>query len=308
VGNLLDGFLPCVATAALLAASIAPAEESRLIGAFAKDEYPQAVIDRPLTLPAGMVEAEVGGRFSSIRFDAPVFGAGGADDWDIDFGARVGVTDRLQIEAGTGFSLSHTLRDVGNFQGAPALDARPSLISWNRVVPLRLSLLAVDTAALDTAVSLTLPFVAHPSSSRRIVFSRFGTTVLRSSPDGRVLPVVELAAPTRWRLTEWFWFRAGENLFRVTTADGIAQFQFDFGVGVQPHRLFAATLDSRIASIFFDGDGDEASQTIGDFGTIDLEGVFAPTSWFDLAGSLVLPDVGQAFEDYVTRAAVRVRF
>ena len=30
---------------------------ARLVGPFAKDEYPQAVIDRPLTLPAGMVEA-----------------------------------------------------------------------------------------------------------------------------------------------------------------------------------------------------------------------------------------------------------
>jgi hypothetical protein len=305
--NLLERFLPC-AIVVTLAPSLALAAESRLVGPFAKDEYPQAVIDRPLTLPAGMVEAEVGGRFSSIRFDTSLFGVGGADDWDIDFGARVGVTDRIQVEAGTGFSLSHTERDVGNFQGGPTIDFRPSLISWNRVVPFRLSLLALDTATLDTAVTLTLPFVAHPSSSRRVVFSRFGTTVLRDTFDGRVLPVVQMAAPTRWRLTDWFWFRAGENLFSVTTADGVAGFQFDFGVGVQPHRLFAVTLESRIAAILFDGDGEVASQTIGDFGTIDLEGVFAPTRWFDVVGSLGLPDVGQAFEDYVTRAAVRVRF
>jgi hypothetical protein len=291
-----------------LVPSAALAAEFRLVGPFAKEEYPQAVIDRPLTLPAGMVEAEVGGRFSSIRFDMPIFGVGGADDWDIDFGARFGVTDRIQVEAGTGFSLSHTERDVGNFQGGPTIDLRPSLISWNRVVPFRLSLLALDTAALDTAVNVTLPFVAHPSSSRRVVFSRFGTTVLRDTFDGRVLPVVQLAAPTRWRLTDWFWFRAGENLFSVTTADGIAAFQFDFGIGIQPHPLLALTLDSRIATVLFDGDGEVASQTIGDFGTIDLEGVFAPTRWFDVVGSLGLPDVGQAFEDYITRAAVRVRF
>jgi hypothetical protein len=308
VPKLLDGFLPSIALLVVLMPSIAPAGEARLVGPFAKDEYPQAVIDRPLTLPAGMVEAEVGGRFRSIRFDTPIFGVGGADDWDIDFGVRLGVTDRIQVEAGTAFSLAHTERDVGNFQGGPTIDFRPSLISWSRIVPFRISLLAVDTSALDTAVTLTLPFVAHPSSSRKVALTRFGTAVVRDDFDGRVLPVIQLAAPTRWRLTDWFWFRAGENLFGVTTADGVAAFQFDFGVGVQPHRLCAVTLDSRIATIVFDGDGERASQTIGDFGTIDLEGVFAPTRWFDLVGSLGLPDVGKAFDDYLTRAAVRVRF
>src|SRR5438128_426131 len=123
---------------------------ARLVGPFTRDDYPQAIIDRPLTLPARMVEAEVGAQFTSLRY---------------------------------------------------------------------------------------------------VTFAN----------SGRVLPEVDLAAPTRWRLTDWLWLRAGENLFAATTADGMAHFAFDLGVGVQPHRLFAVTLDSRIASVAFDGGGHETS-------------------------------------------------
>jgi hypothetical protein len=56
-------------------------DEARLVGPFAKDEYPQALIDRPLTLPAGMVEGELGFAFTSLRFDpAIVLGVGGIDE------------------------------------------------------------------------------------------------------------------------------------------------------------------------------------------------------------------------------------
>jgi hypothetical protein len=76
---------------------------------------------------------------------------------------------------------------------------------------------------------------------------------------------------------------------------------------VQPHPSFAVTLDSSIASIAFDGSGEVASRTVTDFGTIDLEGTFSPCRYFDLVGSLGLPDVGRGFDDYLTRVAVRVR-
>jgi len=55
-------------------------EGAQLVGPFTRDDYPQAIIDRPLTLPARMVEAEVGARFTSVRFVTPVLGVGGTDD------------------------------------------------------------------------------------------------------------------------------------------------------------------------------------------------------------------------------------
>ena len=52
-----------------------------------------------------MVEAEVGAQFTSLRFVTPVLGVGGTDDWDADLAVRLGVTDRIQLEAATAFSL-----------------------------------------------------------------------------------------------------------------------------------------------------------------------------------------------------------
>jgi hypothetical protein len=296
-------------TLALLATLVASvgAEDGppRLVGPFTREDYPQAVIDRPLTLPAGMVEAEIGGTFVSQRFGTPVLGVGGADDWDLDVDLRIGLTDRIQLGVGTAFSLDHTVRDTQGFQGVPPLDLRSNLSSWQRVVPLRLSVLALDTETLDTAVTLTLPFVAH--SERTIFFGRGGHLTLRNG-DGRVLPAVLLAAPTRWRLTDWLWLRAGQNLFAVTTGDGTALFAFDFGIGVQPHRLFAVTLDTRIAAVVFDGAGEEFSETLADRGTMTLEGTFAPIRGLDLVGGFDLPDVGRGIDNYALRTAVRVRF
>lgn len=252
-----------------------------------------------------MLEVEVGGSFSSLSLPEPTFGVTGADDWDLDLAVRVGVTDRLQIEAGTAFSLDHTGHGTG-FQGVSGLvDLRPSLTSWRRIVPVRLSLLALDTAAVDTAVTLTLPFVAH--ASRTFTFGRGGSVTFENS-DGRVLPLIELGAPTRWRLTDYFWLRGGENLFAVTTGQGIARFAFDLGIGVQPHQIFAVTLDTRIASVRFDGDGERGSTTLADVGTLDLEGTLALLPMFDVVGSLGLFDVGRGFDDYATGLAVRVRF
>jgi hypothetical protein len=279
---------------------------ARLVGPFPKDEYPQALIDRPLTLPAGMIEGELGWSFVSRPFDPSILGVTGADEWLMDVALRVGVTDRIQVEVGTAFSLDYSQRTPNRsspVHGFDPPDIRPSRASWQHVVPLRLSGLALDTDTLDTAVTLTLPFTANAD---REIF--FGRSYHRSrNGDGRVLPSVDLAAPTRWRLTDWVWLRAGENLFQVTTGDVAATFAFDLGVGVQPHRIFAVTLDSRIADITFDGDGEEPSQTLADVGTIDLEGTLAPIPGFDLVGSLGLPDVGRGFDEWVTRFGIRVR-
>jgi hypothetical protein len=283
----------------------AAAGDARLVGPFPKDEYPTALIDRPLTLPAGMIEGELGGSFVSETFDPPILEVTGADEWLLDVALRVGVTDRIQVEVGTAFSLDY--REKGRVfypPGVPETDVRPSKTSWQRVVPLRLAGLALDTETLDTAVTLTLPFTAH--AERTLSFGRGGDHRFRNG-DGRVLPAVELALPTRWRLADYVWLRAGENLFAVTTGDVVASFAFDLGVGVQPHPIFAVTLDTRIAEIGFDGDGEEFSQTLADVGTIDLEGTLAPFPGFDLVGSLGLPDVGAGFDDWLTRIAIRVR-
>jgi hypothetical protein len=126
-----------------------------------KDEYPQAVIDRPLTLPAGMVEGELGATYSSIRFDVPENASlHGINEWTTDVTLRVGVTDRIQAEVGTAFSLDYQQTGDHGFQGVYD-DIRPSFTSWKHVVPVRLSFLALDTEALDTAVALTLPFRAR---------------------------------------------------------------------------------------------------------------------------------------------------
>jgi len=94
------------------------AAQPQLVGPFTKEDYPQAVIDRPLTLPAGMVEGELGVTFSSVRLPAPPdpeFSVTGIDQWTMDGTLRVGVTDRIQAEVGTAFSL-HTTRYCDPFQ------------------------------------------------------------------------------------------------------------------------------------------------------------------------------------------------
>jgi hypothetical protein len=254
-----------------------------------------------------MVEGELGFAFTSLRFDptAAVLGVGGIDEWSADVALRVGVTDWLQLEAGTSFSLDYVQRRPVEIQGIDTRDIRPSTTSWQRVVPFRLSLLALDTEAVDTAVAVTLPFVGH--GRRDYSFRRANTVVVETPGAGRVLPAVELEAPTRWRINDWLWFRAGENLFSVTTFDTAALFAFDFGLGVQPHQTVAVTLDSRIAAIAFDGDGNDVSETVCDRGTIDLEGTWAPLPYFDLVGSLGMPNIGLGFDNWVTRIAVRVR-
>ena len=287
----------------------AAAEEARLVGPFAKDEYPQAVIDRPLTLPAGMIEGEVGFSFLSLPSNPavvdPILGVKGADQWLMDVSLRVGVTDRIQVEVGSAFSLDYSQwpRNTPP-QFVPPPDIRPSQASWQHVIPLRLSGLALDTETLDTAVTLTLPFVAH--AERTVSLGRAGVFRFQNG-DGRVLPAVQLAAPTRWRLSDWVWLRAGENLFQVTTGDVTATFAFDLGIGVQPHRIFAVTLDSRIADVSFDGDGAQSSQTLADVGIVDLEATLAPLPGFDLVGSLGRPNVGRGFNEWVTRVGIRVR-
>jgi hypothetical protein len=301
----MTGGVVGLAVAAVMLFASRGAAQPRLVGPFPKDEYPQAVIDRPLTLPAGMVEGELGATFSSIRFDDPSnFVLTGIDEWTMDGTLRVGVTDRIQVEAGTSFSLDYTQTGDQGFQGVRN-DVRPSFTSWQHIVPVRLSFLALDTEALDTAVALKVPFAAHVT--RELSFGRGGTVRLQNVP-GHVIPLVGLEAPTRWRLTDWLWLRAGKNLFNVTTDDVFAVFSFNFGVGVQPHPMLAMTLDTRIADVLFNGSGDSASKTLADRGTIDLEGTFAPCRWFDFVGQLALPDVGAGFDDWATRMAVRVRF
>lgn len=277
----------------------------QLVGPFAKDAYPQRVIDRPLTLPAGMVEGEVGAQFLSTRIDSSFFGVRGSDSWDGTIAIRAGVTDRIQIEAGTSFSLDYVQRGFA-FQGAEPIDIRPSLTSWRRVVPLRLSFLALDTPTLDTALTLTLPFTSP--ASRTFNLGRGGQVKFVEGDGRRVLPVIGLEAPTRWRLTDWLWLRAGEDLFNVTTGGGTAIFAFKAGVGVQPHRVFAATFDARLAAVAFDGAGTQASTTIADASAVTLTGIFTPISYFDLVGALDLQDAGDGFDTYAIRTAVRVRF
>lgn len=306
-----------VATIALIFVALTPTahaeSDAALVGPFTRDTYPQALIDRPLTLPAGMVEGELGATYRSNSFKARYFFSrsrvlsGTTDDWDLDLGLRVGVTDRIQLEAGTAFSLDHVQRGDQMFDGRPvSSDLRPSLSSWRRVVPFRLSVLALDTDGVDTAVTLTLPFVAY--ASREFVSCGFRCTTRVRNGDGRVLPAIELAAPTRWRLTPWLWLRAGQNLFSVTTNEGTGRFNFDLGLGLQAHRLLAFTLDTRLASVTFDGSRNSTSETLCDRGTVDLAAVFSVLPGLDFVGNVVLPDFGRRFDDYVLRSAVRVRF
>jgi hypothetical protein len=117
--------------------AIAESDAPRLVGPFEKDEYPRALIDRPLTLPAGMVEGEMGASFVSLRFQPSPFEEARTDEWIGDVALRVGVTDRIQVEAGTAFSLDYVQRGDTSFQGISDIDLRRTLTSWKQVVPLR---------------------------------------------------------------------------------------------------------------------------------------------------------------------------
>lgn len=282
----------------------AEAPATTLQGPFTRDTYPQAVIDRPLTLPAGMVEGELGSAFRTQTLPAqysPTRREITFEDWLIDGTLRVGLTDRIQLEAGTAFVVDHSVLGGSLYYD----ERRPSLASWSRVVPVRLSLLALDTDSLDTAITLTIPFRAN---ARRVFIVGRGTRVVSQNGDGRVVPEVDLAAPTRFRLTDWLWFRAGEDLFRVTTGDTVGVFNFRFGVGLQLHRLFAVTLDSSLASVVFDGSGSSGSATVADRGTLDVGAIFSPLPCLDFVGLMNIPDVGRGFDDYQLRSAVRFRF
>lgn len=301
---------------ALLAVTMSARADAPLVGPFTRETYPQAVIDRPLTLPAGMVEGELGATFHSNTLTLRPGGSFGTthfydrtDDWDLDVDLRVGVTDRVEVEAGTSFSLDHVHKtNLLYTNPIPTyLDLRPSLTSWQRRVPFRLSFLALDTENLDTALTLTLPFEAF---ARRTVYfrGRFYSHVVTASSDGRVLSSVDLAAPTRWRLTPWLWLRAGQNLFSYDTFAQAAIFNFDVGLGVQAHPSLAFTLDTRVASVAFNGAGNSTSTTVTDRGTVDLEAIFTPVRCVDFVGGVVLPDFGRRFDDYLLRTAIRVRF
>ncbi len=282
-------------------AASAASDATHLVGPFTLADYPRAVIDRPLTLPRGVVEGEVGFSFASQTLDPAFLGVGGVDRWDTDVALRVGVTDWLQLEAATSFNLDYHQRRA-DFEGI-FTETRPTLSSWNRTVPVRLSVLALDTETLDTAVTLTIPFLSH---STRTNFLRSGSIEVSNGPN-RVVPEVDLGAPTRWRLTDWLWLRAAQDLFAVSTVDGTASFAFNVGIGVQPLPIFAATLDTRIATVAFDGSGHSTSETLADRGTILLEGTLAPCRYFDLIGDLDLPDVGSGVDDWLARLAFRVR-
>jgi len=256
----MTGGVVGLAVVCLLLRAAPGAAEPQLVGPFTKDEYPQAVIDRPLTLPAGMVEGELDTTFSSTRFPSPdrtYFSVNGIDQWTMDGTLRLGITDRFQAEVGTSFSLDYQQRgDHGHTYRYD--DIRPTFASWQHIVQTRLSFLALNTESLDTAVALTVPFVAHAS---RTIGVRHGSFDFENTP-GHVVPLVGLEAPTRWRITDWLWFRAGEDLFNVTTDNVYAVFSFPIGIGVQPHPMFAMTLDTRIATVLFNGSGDSGSETI----------------------------------------------
>lgn len=291
--------------AMLLGIATMAGAEASLVGPFTRETYPQAVIDRPLTLPAGMVEGELGTQFTS-RSSASNGGYYRVDDWDLDLTLRVGITDRLQAEVGTGFSLDHVEQtNLSYFGTIGPFDSRPSTSSWSRRVPFSLSFLALDTEDVDTALTLKLPFEAFAS---RTIHRPNGPTYRAASSDGRVLRAVGLAAPTRWRLLPWLWLRAGQNLFAYDTLLQAGVFNLDLGLGVQAHPMLAFTLDTRFATLGVVGSGRTFSTTVADRGTADLAMIFTPTRCVDFVGDVMLPDIGRRFDSYGLRTAVRVRF
>jgi hypothetical protein len=109
------------------------------------------------------------------------------------------------------------------------------------------------------------------------------------------MPAVGPRSADAWRVTDWLWFRAGEDLFGVSTEQRLcAIFSFPFGLGVQPHRCSRGRSTAASRPSLFNGERRLGiSETLADRGTIDLEGTFAPCRWFDLVGQLALPNVGR---------------
>jgi hypothetical protein len=63
----MTGMLLLVLLTAIARVASAESDEARLVGPFANVDHPQALIDRPLTLPAGRVEGELGATFAELE-------------------------------------------------------------------------------------------------------------------------------------------------------------------------------------------------------------------------------------------------
>lgn len=280
-----------VIVAALIAVLLAPGVPARAagIGPFAKADYPLSLIDRPLTLPRGMVEGRLEAVFSSATLQFGVFDPRTLrfvvrnthlDAWDLVTGLAIGITDRLQAELSTAFSVSEPAELVG-----------PSTTSWNHNLNVRLSYLVVDTETFDVAPAITVPFHVDAGSL-----------------DTRdVVEVIGIETPARWVLGRHVWLEAGRGLANIGTDPAAALLSFVGGLGVQVSRSFATLLEMDFAKVLFRGDGTD-ERTLDDAVPVRLTGLLALCRGADLRGGLLLPNAQDGFDFYQLRMGVTVRF
>lgn len=276
------------------------------VGPFAKSDYPVSLIDRPLTLPSGMVEARLEAAFTSFTIPLGAFDPNTQrfgirdfhfDNWDLVGNLAVGITDRLQVELGTSFSISE-----GRLPGT--LDFRPSTASWDRNLNVRLSYLALDTETFDVAPAIAVPF--HIDAGSRTVHVPGSNQVFRVEDQTDVVELVAVETPARWTLGRHVWLEGGRDLATISTDPGAAFVSFVGGLGVQASASFATVLDMNFAELVFDGQGAD-TRTLDDAVPLRLTGLLALCRWADLTGGLTLRDARDGFDFYQLRIGVTVR-
>ncbi len=274
-----------------------------------KYHYPQAVIDRPLTLPRGMLELRTAFAFTSLDFFSLRL-----DDWDMIASGGYGITDRLQLDIATVFSLhrNDASRGYDHTVYQPTTSA-----SWNHTLSVRLSYQAFDGEALDIAPNLTVPFQSDgggltkiPAIPRMLTPIDLGNPV--SSTNDNVVEALGIEVPFRYLLGRRLWMEGGRSLVTISTNDPVdAEFAFVTGLGLQATQALSLLAETQIANVFVPVDDSEAHATptsnLADFVPLRFTGVFAPRSWLDFTAVLSLPDAGEGFANYRVMGGIRIR-
>jgi hypothetical protein len=252
--------------------SVATADTDNAVEAPGKTDYPQRVIDRPLTLFESMVEPQTLFVLESFFFGfAP-------DDMDMErpifktkqhFGAglRAGVTDEFTVTA---------------FAGAVG----GSEIDYEGFALVATDVMLLESSKTDVALRFAIPM----SFDDR-------TDTFQS---------LNLGVPTRYAPLSFLAVLVGEELL-VIGSDGVT-IPLSVGVGGQIWDLFWLRVDTSLGTLT--ASGDDNKTTFDTFDTVfPVRGelLFAAGNKLDVSAFVLLPNVEDAKDIYSAGASISLR-
>lgn len=247
----------------------APAAAGQGIGPFTKESYPSALIDRPLTLPAGMIEVRPSLQYLNLTITDPLSGASASfSATGLGVGVGYGITDKIEAGLSTGLGIDPD-------------------VEWSESIGLYGAFSAIDTAKMDIA----------PSVSTELDFA-----------DGAdVLSAISIGAGFRYLVSDKLFVRAGNNLLNLVIApDAGLQLNVNGGIGFQatPELAIAADLNMISLKVFGDAVGD--STFFDPFG-LTLTGLYAISNKLDAYVQIALPSIADAADIYGISVGANVR-